>query len=202
MPVWLLLLAAAGLFAVARRPGGTSDSGYRQTVNLGGPPAPPAAAGGPVAPVAAAGGQAASSGGVPHWRTGSDGKQYNVWALPDGATYYYPCLPGDLLFQDVWCARGGFVNYGVARSGSVGDRSFGLLWSVGGELSKRAATIGQTFTENAEPLAAAAALIATNAAKAVKLAKKYAPTGQALLDKLLTITLSDEAAEDLALADL
>lgn len=190
MPVWLLILAAAG-WLVARRPGGggySGGGGYRQTVTLGGGAA------------AAVGGPAASSGGVPHWRTGSDGKQYNVWALPDGATYYYPCLPGDLLFQDVWCARGGFVTYGVERSGSAGERAFGLLWGVGAELGKRADTIGQTVGENAEPVKQAFLLIAKNAAKAAKLAKKYAPTASNLIDTLSS--LSDEAAEDAALAEL
>jgi hypothetical protein len=110
-------------------------------------------------------------------------------------------MPGDYLVANgSACLRDDGYSYGVERSGTAGDRAFGLLWGVGGELGKRAATVGQTFTENAEPLAAAAALIATHAAKAAKLAKKYGPTGQAWLDKLLT--LSDEAAEDAALADL
>jgi len=184
MPVWFLLAAAAGLFAVTRRPAGSSATGgYRQTVSLGGAPAAPAA-----------------PAGFDVWRMGTDGVPFDVSKLPTGATYYYPCLPGDMLFQDVWCARGGTISYGVAKSGSVGERAFGLVWGVGGELGKRAATVGQTFTENAEPVATAFALIAANAAKAAKLAKKYGPTGQALLDKLLTI--SDEAAEDSALADL
>ena len=185
MPVWLLMLAAAGLFVAARRPAGSSATGgYRQTVSLGG--AAPAA---PAAPA-----------GFDVWRMGNDGVPFDVSLLPTGATYYYPCLPGDMLFQDVWCARGGTISYGVAKSGSVGERAFGLVWGAGGELGKRAETIGQAFTENAEPVATAVKLMATNAAKLAALAKKYGPTGQALLDKL--VTMSDEAAEDSALADL
>jgi hypothetical protein len=185
MPVWLLMLAAAGLFVAARRPaGGSATGGYRQTVSLGG-----------AAPAAPA--------GFDVWRMGNDGVPFDVSKLPTGATYYYPCLPGDMLFQDVWCARGGTISYGVAKSGSVGKRAFGLVWGAGGELGKRAATIGQTFTENAEPVTAAIALIAANAAKAAKLAKKYGPTGLSLVDTIdKYLLISDEAAEDSALADL
>ena len=47
------------------------------------------------------------------WRTGTDGKPFDVAALPSGATYLAPCLEGDTLFQEIWCARGGVITYGV-----------------------------------------------------------------------------------------
>ena len=160
MPWWLLLLPL-GYIVATRRPVASQSPGYNQQADFG------ATSGG-------VSGASSSPEPVMSW----DGS-IDLNTLKPGQTYYRlePCLPGDTRFQKVYCTRGGFVSFGVKRSGSARDRALG---GVGKAFSQLGASAVNVATGTAQGASAASGEIGGVLVKVGNVAAKLGKTAASL----------------------
>jgi hypothetical protein len=106
--------------------------------------------------------------------------------LKPGQTYYRvePCLPGDTRYQQVYCARGGFVTYGVKRSGSAMSRSLGGIGKgfsqLGAAASKTASDYSKSVALSSGDIGELASQVGGGLVKVASVAQKLGKTAASL----------------------